>query len=157
MSTLSHTTTFDQPVHAGTYQSTLEHLRDDPAFQGYWILRIGFAVAPILFGLDKFANALVDWEKYLAPWIDGLIPGTATQAMHLVGIVEIVAGIVVALKPRYGAYLVAVWLAGIILDLVSMGTFFDIALRDFGLCLGALALARLAAKFDSSDPERLAS
>lgn len=115
------------------------------AHQAFLILRIGFTVAPALFGLDKFVGVLADWEQYLAPWIDRLVPGDAGQAMMIVGVVEIAAGILVAVRPAIGGYVVAAWLAGIIVNLVSMGTYYDIALRDFGLLLGALALARLAA------------
>ena len=91
---------------------------------------------------------MVDWESYLAPWINDIIPGSASTAMHLVGIVEIVAGIFVALKPRYGAYVVAAWLGGIIINLLTYSGYYDIALRDFGLMLGALTLARLARVYD---------
>jgi uncharacterized membrane protein YphA (DoxX/SURF4 family) len=122
----------------------------DPAYQGYVLLRAAFTVAPILFGLDKFFNILVDWEKYLAPWLNRLIPGSATDVMYLVGAVEVVAGVIVALKPRYGAYLVAAWLAGIIVNLLTYSGYYDVALRDFGLFLAALALARLASKHDRS-------
>lgn len=122
----------------------IERLKGDPAYQSFWLLRIGFTVAPILFGLDKFFDALVGWEKYLAPEFNDLIPGTASTAMYLVGIIEIVAGLVVALRPRYGAYVVAAWLAGIILNLLVLGQYYDVALRDFGLFLAALTLARLA-------------
>jgi hypothetical protein len=125
-----------------------ERLRTDPAFQAFTLLRIGFTVAPILFGIDKFANVMVDWTVYLASWINDIIPGSASQAMHLVGIVEIVAGLVVAIRPRYGAYLVAAWLGGIIINLLTYSGFYDIALRDFGLMLGALTLARLASVYD---------
>ena len=103
----------------------------------------GFIVAPILFGLDKFVDWLVDWRIYLAPQIDDLIPGNAHQAMLVVGGIEIVAG-VVALRPTWGGYLVAAWLAGIIVNLLVLGDFYDVALRDFGLLLAAVALARLA-------------
>ena len=140
--------TLPMPARTEALQSTLERLRSDPSYQGYLLLRIGFAIAPILFGADKFASVLVDWEKYLAPWINTIVPGSAADAMHLVGIVEIVAGLAVALKPRYGAYLVAAWLGGIIIDLLTYSGYYDIALRDFGLMLGALTLARLAANFD---------
>jgi len=116
----------------------------DPTFQAFTLLRIGFTVAPILFGLDKFLNWLVDWPIYLAPQIDDLIPGNAHQAMLAIGIVEIVAGLVVAVRPKFGGYLVAAWLAGIIVNLLMQADFYDIALRDFGLLLGALTLARLA-------------
>jgi uncharacterized membrane protein YphA (DoxX/SURF4 family) len=122
--------------------------RTEPTYQAFLILRIGFAVAPILFGLDKFASVLVNWEQYLAPWINDIIPGSASDAMHLVGIVEIVAGLVVAVRPRYGAPLVAAWLAGIIINLLTLSGYYDVALRDFGLLLGALALWRLAAAYD---------
>jgi hypothetical protein len=120
----------------------------DARFQAYALLRTGFAVAPILFGLDKFSEVLVDWPKYLAPWVNDIAPGSAQDFMYFVGAVEILAGVVVALKPRYGAYLVAGWLGGIIVNLLSHSGYYDIALRDFGLMLGALALARLAAAYD---------
>ncbi|MFF7265010.1 hypothetical protein CTU88_40085 [Streptomyces sp. JV178] len=122
-------------------------LAADPAYQAFWILRTGFAVAPILFGLDKFANLLVDWPTYLAPWIDDLVPGSAQAAMYAVGVVEIVAGLTVALAPRFGGWLVAGWLAGIIVNLLTIPDYYDIALRDFGLLLGAVALARLAERY----------
>jgi hypothetical protein len=121
---------------------------DDPVFQAFTLLRIGFTVAPILFGLDKFLDWLVDWQQYLAPEINDLVPGNAHQAMLAVGVVEVVAGLVVAIRPRIGGYLVAVWLAGIIVNLLLQGDFYDIALRDFGLLLGALSLARLATAID---------
>ena len=121
----------------------------DPRYQAFSILRVGFAVAPILFGLDKFFEVLVDWPIYLAPWINDIAPGSAQDFMYFVGAVEIVAGLVVAVKPRYGAYLVAAWLGGIIVNLLTHSGYYDIALRDFGLLLGALALARLAAVYDS--------
>lgn len=136
------------PRTARVAPSFTERLRSDPAFQAFTIMRIAFTVAPILFGLDKFFNLMVDWEGYLAPWINDIIPGSASTAMHLVGVVEIVAGIFVALKPRYGAYVVAAWLAGIIVDLLTYSGYYDVALRDFGLLLGALTLARLASVYD---------
>jgi uncharacterized membrane protein YphA (DoxX/SURF4 family) len=120
-------------------------LRRDPAAQAFLLLRIAFTVAPILFGLDKFAGVLTDdWTKYLAPAFNDIIPGSAQDAMHMVGIVEIVAGVVVLLVPRFGGLLVAAWLGGIILNLLIVGGYGDIALRDFGLLLGALTLSRLA-------------
>jgi len=120
----------------------------NPAYQAFMLLRAGFTVAPILFGLDKFLDWLVDWRIYLAPEINDLIPANAHQAMLIVGVVEIVAGVVVALRPKFGGYLVAAWLAAIIVNLLVQADFYDIALRDFGLLLGALALARLATAFD---------
>jgi len=123
---------------------------DNPAFQAFWLLRLGFTVAPILFGLDKFAHVLVNWDRYLAPWINRIVPGTAHEAMFAVGAIEIVAGLIVFLRPRFGGYLVAAWLAGIIVNLLTFPGFYDIALRDFGLLLGALTLARLATVFPES-------
>ena len=117
------------------------------AHQAFLLLRTVFTVAPILFGLDKFVGLLTDWEQYLAPRIDTLIPGSTHQAMLAVGVVEIIAGLLVAGMPRIGGCVVALWLAGIIVNLVSTGEYYDIALRDFGLLMGALALARLAAAF----------
>jgi uncharacterized membrane protein YphA (DoxX/SURF4 family) len=119
-----------------------------PSRQAFLLLRTVFTVAPILFGLDKFTNLLTDWPRYLAPAIDDIIPGTAQQAMYAVGVVEILAGIAVALVPRYGALLVAAWLAGIIANLLLIGDYYDVALRDFGLFVGALALSRLAVAHD---------
>jgi hypothetical protein len=115
------------------------------AHQAFLLLRTVFTVAPILFGLDKFAEVLTDWERYLAPEFNDLIPGTAHQAMLIVGVVEIAAGVLVAVLPRIGGYVVAAWLAGIILNLLLIGDFYDVALRDFGLLVAALALAQLAA------------
>jgi hypothetical protein len=119
----------------------------DARFQAYALLRVGFAAAPILFGLDKFAEVLVDWPIYLAPWVNDLAPGSAQDFMYVVGAVEILAGVAVAVKPRFGAYLVAAWLGGIIVNLLSHSGYYDIALRDFGLLIGALALGRLAASY----------
>jgi hypothetical protein len=120
----------------------------DPVFRAFWLLRAGFVVAPILFGLDKFFNVLVDWQIYLAPQINDVIPGNAHQAMLAVGVIEIVAGLVVAVRPRFGGYLVAAWLGGIIINLLMQADFYDVALRDFGLLVAALALARLATAFE---------
>jgi hypothetical protein len=127
--------------------ASLHMLAADPARQAFLLLRTVFTVAPILFGLDKFTNLLTDWPQYLAPWIDGIVPGTAQQAMYAVGVVEIVAGLVVAIVPRWGALLVAAWLAGIIVNLLTLSGYYDVALRDFGLLVGALALWRLAVRY----------
>jgi hypothetical protein len=120
----------------------------DAGYQAFALLRLAFTVAPIAFGLDKFFNVLVDWPLYLAPWIDDIAPGSAQDFMYFVGAIEILAGVAVALKPRYGAYLVAGWLAGIVINLLTASGFYDIALRDFGLMLAALTLARLASVYD---------
>ena len=123
-------------------------LRRDPAAQAFMLLRIAFTVAPILFGLDKFAEVLTDdWTRSLAPAFNDILPGSAADAMHIVGVVEIAAGLVVAVSPRSGGLLVAAWLGGIIVNLLIVGGYGDIALRDFGLLLGALTLARLAGAF----------
>jgi uncharacterized membrane protein YphA (DoxX/SURF4 family) len=142
------TATLDPRAQAEYSATFSEKLKGAPAYQAFLLLRIAFTVAPILFGLDKFFNVMVDWESYLAPWINDVIPGSASTAMHLVGVVEILAGVSVALKPRYGAYVVVAWLGGIIIDLLTYSGYYDIALRDFGLMLGALTLARLASKYD---------
>ena len=126
----------------------LTRAKGDPAYQAFLTLRVGFTVLPIVMGIDKFFNNFVNWEGYLAHWIWNISPWSATHTMHVVGIIEIVAGVLVALKPRYFAYLVAAWLGGIIIDLLSYSGFYDIALRDAGLMLGALTLGRLAWKYD---------
>jgi hypothetical protein len=125
-------------------------LRSDPAAQAFMLLRVAFTVAPILFGLDKFAEVMIsDWPKYLAPEFNDLIPGSAEDAMLMVGAVEVVAGLVVAVAPRFGGVLVAAWLGGIIVSLLLVGGYGDVALRDFGLLVGALTLARLAGAYGS--------
>lgn len=132
------TTIHSRPGHRPTLPTT-------PADRAFFLLRAGFTLAPILFGLDKFLGILTDdWEAYLAPWVNDLVPGSAHDAMLMVGVIEIVAGVVVAVTPRWGGLLVAAWLAGIIVNLVSTGGYYDIALRDFGLLLAALALSLVA-------------
>ncbi|MEU4684214.1 hypothetical protein [Streptomyces xinghaiensis] len=120
---------------------------EDPCHQAFLLLRLVFTVAPILFGLDKFANLLAEWPGYLAPWIDDVVPGTAQQAMYAVGVIEVVAGVVVALAPRFGGWLVAGWLAAVIVSLLTYSGYYDVALRDVGLLAGAVALARLADRY----------
>ena len=124
----------------------------NPAYQAFLLLRVGFSAAPILFGLDKFFNWTVEWTSYLAPWVDDIAPGSGQDFMYVVGVVEIAAGLLVAVAPRIGAYVVAAWLAGIILNLLTVDPprYYDIALRDFGLMLGALTLARLSAAFGTA-------
>jgi hypothetical protein len=126
--------------------ATINHT--EPARQAYLMLWVTFSIAPILFGLDKFAEVLTDnWEAYLATWVNDIVPGTASDAMLWVGAIEIAAGVLVFLMPRVGAYVVAAWLAAIIVNLISTEEFYDIALRDAGLLMGALALARLATMY----------
>src|SRR5215212_8967376 len=129
-------------------------LRRDPAAQAFMLLRIAFTVAPILFGLDKFGEVLTDdWTRYLATEFNDIIPGSAQDAMYMVGVVEIVAGLAVLFSPRFGGLLVAGWLAGIIVSVLLVGGYGDIALRDFGLLLGALTLSRLASAVDERAPQ----
>lgn len=125
-----------------------QRIRTDPAYGAFLLMRVGFTVLPVWMGVDKFANGLTDWPQYLAPWMVALLPFSAQTAMYVVGVIEIVAGVAVAIKPRYGAYVVAIWLAGIIVNLLTYSGFYDVALRDFGLLLAALTLARLAAAYD---------
>ena len=124
---------------------SMARLRSDPVAQAFTLLRIGFVVLPILMGLDKFAEVMNEnWTAYLASEFNDIIPGSAQDAMYAVGAVEILAGLVVLVVPRFGGLLVAAWLAGIIISLLLVGGYGDIALRDFGLLLGALTLFRLA-------------
>ena len=133
---------------------------NDPAYQAYVLLRLGFVAAPILFGIDKFFNWMIDWPKYLWVGFTDFFPGTAQQIMYGVGVLEIVAGLLVLALPRVAPYFVAAWLAAITTDLVitsiavggHTNVFWDIALRDFGLMLGALALGRLASAFAGRRP-----
>ena len=118
-----------------------------PARQAFVMLWALFTLLPIVVGIDKFATVLTNWDGYLASWVNDIVPGTAHQAMLAFGVVEILAGVLVLLAPRYGAYVVALWLAGIIVNLISTGEYYDIAARDFGLMIAALALGRLAASF----------
>jgi hypothetical protein len=124
----------------------------DPGYQAFLVLRAAFTVAPILFGLDKFANLMTFWPKYLAHWIDAIVPGSAQTDMYVVGVIEVIAGLVVFAAPRFGAWLVAAWLAGIIVNLLSFSAYYDIALRDFGLFLAAVALGRLAVRYAPARP-----
>lgn len=125
-----------------------DRLRNEPGFAAFVLLRVGFAVLPIWMGADKFVNQLTYWPHYLAPWIVALLPFSAQTAMHVVGIVEIAAGLAVAIKPRYAGYVVSLWLAGIIINLLTYSGFYDVALRDFGLLVAALATTQLARRYD---------
>jgi hypothetical protein len=120
----------------------------DPHYQAFSLMRVTFTVAPIAFGVDKYFNEMVQWPTYLAPWINDIVPGTGQELMYVVGAIEILAGVLVALKPRYGGYVVAAWLGAIVISLLTASGFYDIALRDFGLMLAALTLARLAIAYD---------
>jgi hypothetical protein len=141
-------------THEQRFTWSIRHA--DPTEQAFLILRSAFVVAPILFGLDKFFNVMVDWPSYLAPWLNRLVPGTAQEFMQVVGVVEIAAGLVVAVVPRFGGFLVAAWLTGIVINLLTFDPpkFYDIALRDVGLLLGAVALARIASRVRERHPRR---
>jgi hypothetical protein len=146
---IAMTSTQSQPATSPTQDGLMARIRDaDPAEQAFLILRTAFTVAPILFGLDKFFHLLVNWDKYLAPALSDHSPFTPHQLMLGVGVIEIIAGLLVAVHPRLGAPVVAAWLAGIIANLLLIPGFYDVALRDFGLLLAAVALARLATTYD---------
>ena len=136
------------PLSASPIVAT-EGVAEGPVRQAFWILRLGFTVAPILAGLDKFFHVLVDWDTYLSPTVNNLLGGNGHAFMLVAGVIEVVAGIGVFLRPRIFAYVVAAWLLGIIVNLLLIPGYFDIALRDLGLALGALALGRLSAAVDS--------
>jgi uncharacterized membrane protein YphA (DoxX/SURF4 family) len=145
-------TTLERPLGAGPAPVSAVRPRDrawgDSRYQAFTLMRVGYTVLPIAMGIDKFFNAMVSWPQYLADWIDNIVPGTAQQFMYFVGAVEVLAGLIVLLKPRYGAYIVAAWLAGIVINLFSYGEWWDVGVRDVGLMLGALALGRLASFYD---------
>lgn len=135
-------------IPVAAYRDEVTPTSKSPAWQAYRILHWGFTAAPVIAGLDKFTRLLADWDKYLAPPIARMLPVSAHTFMMIVGVVEVVAGLLVAIRPKLGAYVVAAWLGGIIVNLLLSGSYFDIALRDFGLALGALALGRLSMDFD---------
>jgi uncharacterized membrane protein YphA (DoxX/SURF4 family) len=134
-------------MNATTDQSHVADSTASPAHQAFRILHFGFTVAPILAGLDKFFHLLVNWDQYVPGMVARVSPIQPHTLMFVVGVIEIVAGIGVAFKPRIFAYIVAAWLAVIIINLLLIPGYFDIALRDFGLLLAALALARLSQQF----------
>ncbi|KGN41811.1 DoxX family membrane protein [Knoellia aerolata] len=126
-----------------------QRIHGDPAHQAFVVLRAAFVVAPILFGLDKFTNLMTEWDRYLAPALSDPLPFSPQQAMYAVGVIEVVAGLVVLLHPRLGALVVAAWLGGIIVNLLLIPGFYDVALRDVGLLLAAVALQRLSTRYDA--------
>jgi hypothetical protein len=136
----------------GSQAATAEH--SNRSYQAYQILHLGFTAAPILAGLDKFFHVLCNWDQYLAPWVAAISPVSGHTLMQAVGVVEAGAGLLVAIKPRLGAPIVGAWLCLIILNLLTMGTYFDVALRDLGLALGAFALWRLALEFAPEGKKR---
>jgi hypothetical protein len=146
MTTLARPTNLRSPSEN---RSIAQRLLADPAFQAFWLMRIGFTLVPILFGADKFAHVMVNWDRYLDPdvqrWLSPF--DTVHQSMYAVGVIEIVAGVVVFLLPRIGGYVVALWLAGIVVNLAMLGGYWDIMMRDVALFLLALTFARLASAF----------
>ena len=119
-----------------------------PAYEAYQILHVGFIVAPVVAGLDKFFNLLVNWEQYLPPFVNKMVGGYGHELMLAVGVIEIIAGLGVLFKPKFFAYVVSAWLLMIVVNLLMIPGYYDVALRDFGLALAALALARLSGEFD---------
>jgi hypothetical protein len=136
-------------AHGDVSGDLRETTRPDPAYQAYQILHWGFVAAPAIAGADKFVGLLANWDKYLSPAFASASPLSVHATMLVVGVIEVLAGLLVAVKPRIGAYVVAAWLVGIIVNLLLLGGYYDVALRDFGLLLGALALGRLSEFYDS--------
>ncbi|WP_026556537.1 hypothetical protein [Arthrobacter sp. 35W] len=144
------------PASAPHFASqALHRARVEPAYGAYLMLWVGFILIPLIFGLDKFFNVLTNWEAYLAPWMVSVSPFSAHTMMLVIGVVEVGAGVMVALSPRIAAYVVALWLAGIIINLLSYPGFFDVALRDVGLLVAAVALARLAKTYAPAHARRV--
>jgi uncharacterized membrane protein YphA (DoxX/SURF4 family) len=139
----------EREPHNGAVSPVQRSRLRDPSYQAYQLLRIAFVALPLAMGIDKYFNSMVYWPQYLAGWINDIIPGTAQQMMYGVGGVEILAGVLVALKPRYASYVVGAWLLGIVINLFSAGNgFYDVGARDLVLMAAAFALARLAARWD---------
>lgn len=139
--------TLERPAPAGVRPRLREVRGTEPGYQAYSLLYLGYVALPLIAGLDKFAHVLVDWHSYLSPYAAALVGGRVAGFMSFVGLVEIAAGVLVAVNPRVGAPIVALWLGGIIVNLLLIPGFYDIALRDFGLALGALALWRLSGQY----------
>ena len=133
---------------ATDFPSGTETQVSSPSYQAYQILRLGFIAAPIVAGLDKFFHLLVNWDQYLPSYVNNLTGGRGHELMLVVGVIEMVAGLGVAFKPKVFAYVVSAWLLVVVINLLLIPAYFDVALRDFGLSLGALALARLSQEFD---------
>ena len=140
---------FDQTPVAGRVATARATDTSRPGYQAYQILRLAFIVAPILMGLDKFLGVLVNWDQYLSAFANNVLGGYGHEFMYVVGVIEIIAGVGVLLKPKIFAYVVAAWLGLIIINLLMIPGYFDIALRDFGLLLAALALGRLSQEYSN--------
>ncbi len=148
METTAHLNDYEAATATGTTRADLRN----PTYQAFQILHIGFVAAPVIAGIDKFFGILTNWDDYLSPTFASLSPLSPHGTMLTVGVIEVIAGLLVAFKPRIGAYVVAAWLVGIMLNLFLLGRGYDIALRDLGLFLGALALARLSTIYDRKAP-----
>ncbi|MGH3472186.1 MAG: hypothetical protein ACRDPG_09115 [Nocardioidaceae bacterium] len=144
------TAVLHHPAPVARVSEVWHRAQREPAYGAFWLLRIGFVVLPLWMGADKFANTLTYWPHYLAPWIVSVLPFSAQTAMYVVGVIEVIAAIAVAVKPRYASYIVAAWLGGIVINLLSYSGFYDVALRDFALLLAALTLARLSSIYDKA-------
>lgn len=131
----------------GWSSHSLARAKAEPAYGAFMLLWLGFIAIPLLMGLDKFFNVLTTWENYLAPWIENISPFSAHGTMMAIGFVEIIASLAMILRPRYAAWVVALWLAGIIVNLLTYSGFYDVALRDFGLLVAAVALGLLARSY----------
>ncbi len=123
-----------------------------PAYQAYRLLQAGFTIAPLVAGVDKFIHVLANWDMYLAPQVEKMLPFSGHTFMLIVGVVEILAAILVAAIPRIGGFVVGAWLCGIVINLLIAGNFYDVALRDIGLAVGAFALGLLAREFNRPVP-----
>ena len=119
----------------------------EPAYQAYSTLYAGYTVLPIVMGADKFGHYLVDWSQYLAPFAARMLGAQAGAFMKGVGVIEIAAGLLVAARPRWGAPVVSLWLLAIAGDLLLIPGYYDVAVRDFGLSLGAFSLWRLSGQY----------
>lgn len=134
-------------AHTGASSRALARAKADPAYGAFVLLWLGFIAVPLIMGLDKFFNVLTTWENYLAPWIENISPFSAHGTMLVIGVVEVVAAILMVLRPRYAAWVVSIWLLGIVVNLLTYSGFYDVALRDFGLMVAAIALALLARNY----------
>jgi uncharacterized membrane protein YphA (DoxX/SURF4 family) len=112
----------------------------------WWALRLGVGLGPIIAGVDKYFNKLTDWGMYLSPLVTKVVPVSATTFMHVVGIIEVIAGLVVLSRwTKIGSYIVMLWLLGIAVNLMTTGMFYDLAVRDVEIAVGAFALSQLTA------------
>lgn len=145
---MTRSTTNPSLVGGDTFRDAVVAEPRSPAYQAYQVLHVAFVIAPVIAGLDKFTHLLTDWDQYLAPAVARFVPGSPHTFMLAVGVIEVFAGLLVAIRPRIGGLVVSLWLLGIIVNLLIARNYYDIALRDLGLALGAFALSRLAVDFE---------